>query len=514
MSGYVLSVDCGTQSLRCIVFDPKGNMLCKAVNKFEAYYAKKPGYAEQNPRVYYDAMCQGISSLNDQYKEVMDKVDSVSVTAQRDTCICVDEEGNVLRDLISWADERLTNVPRHFSPKNKLALKAVGMYKTALLLSKQCHGHWIEDNEPDIWDKTYKYLQLSGYFNYQLTNKFVDGVASQIGHIPFDYKKRRWEKPTSMKGQIFQLGMDRMPELVESGQVIGYVTKKASEETGLKEGINVIAAGSDKGCETLGVGCDDNHTVSISLGSQASVQASADRYYEVVNFIPPFPGVNPAKYNPEVTVYRGYWMISWFKKEFAQHEVKKADELGVLPEELLNKELQHINPGSDGLILQPYWGVGLKTPEARGSILGFSDYHTRAHIYRAIIEGIGFALLEGIHAMEKKSGHKIKKIMISGGGSNSDEICQITADLMNRPVYRVQTYETSSLGASIVGYIGNGTYDSFQEAKEAMVHIDRAFTPSYEAAEIYKELYHKVYKKVYGKLKPFYKNIHGILKDK
>lgn len=204
-------------------------------------------------------------------------------------------------------------------------------------------------------------------------------------------------------------------------------------------------------------------------------------------------------------------MISWFKQEFASKEVVEAQTLGVSPESLLNEALKSIEPGADGLVLQPYWGVGLKQPEARGAIIGFSDYHTRIHIYRAIIEGIGFGLLEGMKAIEKKSGHAIKRIMISGGGSGSDEICQITADLFGLPVHRVQTYETSSLGAAMVGYIANGTYEGYEQATEAMVHRQEAFVPNERHVQIYEALYNRVYKKMYKKMKPFYKSIQEII---
>jgi sugar (pentulose or hexulose) kinase len=113
--------------------------------------------------------------------------------------------------------------------------------------------------------------------------------------------------------------------------------------------------------------------------------------------------------------------------------------------------------------------------------------------------------------IEKKSGNKIKKIMISGGGSSSNEICQITADIFNLPVFRVQTYETSALGASLVGYVANGTYSNFDEATKAMVHEGDVFTPDSKNQVIYDALYHKVYKKLYKKMKPFYKEIGEII---
>ncbi len=153
----------------------------------------------------------------------------------------------------------------------------------------------------------------------------------------------------------------------------------------------------------------------------------------LIPFMPPYPVSIKGSFNPEVEIFRGYWMVSWFKKEFAERETLEAKERGVPPETILDEHLEDIPPGSQGLMLQPYWGPGLKMPEARGSMIGFGDVHTRAHIYRAIIEGIRYALLEGVEHIEYGSGQRLTGIMVSGGGSEGNSICQITADLFDRP---------------------------------------------------------------------------------
>jgi sugar (pentulose or hexulose) kinase len=257
----------------------------------------------------------------------------------------------------------------------------------------------------------------------------------------------------------------------------------------------------------------DETTASISLGSQASIQTTTKRYFEPIRYIPPFAAMIPGTFNPEIQVYKGYWMISWFEREFAETETQEAKELGVTPESLLNKRLAAVPAGSDGLILQPLWGAGVKKPEARGSILGFNDQHTRIHIYRAIIEGIGYALLEGAGQIEKKLGHSFTSIAISGGGSQSDAICQITANLFNLPVYRVQTHETSGLGAAIAGFVGIGVYDTFEEGIAKMVQKTDWFEPDPKEAKIYRLLYQKIYQKTYKQLKPLYKELRKIMKE-
>lgn len=311
-------------------------------------------------------LCEVAKDVVTQAPEVLDAVTSVVITTQRDTCVLLDKQGNVLRPAIIWADQRPLENPRSFRLKSKLALQATGMSKIAHILSDQCPAHWIQDHEPDIWAKTHKYMLLSGYLIYKLTGKFVDSVASQIGHIPFNYKKITWEKKGSIKRSVFQIEDEKLPELKFTGETFGAITKQTSADTGLKEGLKLIAGGSDKGCETLGVGCNDETIASVSLGSHATIQTTSDRYYEVHPFIPPFPAVVPYKYNPEIEVYRGYWMITWFKNEIGQKEVLEAKKKGVPPEDILVQELKEIPPGSDGLILMPYWGGGSENSGGKG----------------------------------------------------------------------------------------------------------------------------------------------------
>lgn len=507
---YVLAIDCGTQSLKAVVFDQTGKTIATKRVEFEPYYVSKPGYAEQNPQIYYDSLCHATQELIKAHPIFLNTIKAITITTQRDMAICVDAQGVALRPAIIWADQRMIDEPRKMAPHHRLIFSAIGMKPTTDILSRSCKAHWIQDHEPIIWKKTYKYLQLSAYLNHKLTGLFLDSVASQIGHIPFSYKHFRWEKKNSLKHDIFHIEDDKLCDLIQSSEIIGKLTNKAARETGLSPMLRVIAAGSDKGCETLGVGCIDNTCISISLGSQASVQTTTRKYYEALNFIPPFQAVMPGYYNPEIQIYRGYWMISWFKKEFAAKEVKLAKALGVSPESLLEKALLTIPPGSDGLILQPYWGAGVKMHDAKGAILGFADGHTRLHIYRAIIEGIGFALYEGMQRIEKKSKIKIRKIMISGGGSQSDVICQITANIFNLPVNRVQTFETSALGAAIAGFVGLKIYEDYEDAILHMVHKQDEFIPQKDQVDLYEKIYHRIYKKIYKRLKPIYKSFDQI----
>jgi len=505
----VFVVDLGTQSLRAVIFDRQGNILAKKQIKFEnPYKTPSEGRAIQDVAVYWNAFCEASKYLRENHSDLMDKVIAVSLTTFRDSVVCLDEKGEPLDDAILWLDQRKAECKTIKIPLlNRIAFAIVGMTPTLHAQRAITRSNWIIENQPEVWEKTYKFAFISTYLVNKLTGRLVDSVSSQIGHIPLDYKRRKWKSKHDIQQPVFNVPREKLVDLVQPGGVMGYITKQAAQATGLKEGLRVIATGSDKGCESLGCGVTDKKTASISLGTSASIQFASEKYVEPEPFLPAYPSVSGNYYNPEVQVYRGYWMLTWFLKQFAQEEIKQAHEQGISPEEILNELLPTVPAGCDGLVLQPYWSPLLKYPEARGAIIGFSDTHTKAHVYRAIIEGIGFALLEGLKTMEKRMHTKITSVTISGGGSRSDEICRIMANILGVPVKRIQTYEACALGCALAVYVAEKQFDGLNSAIKSMVHYEKPFLPDMKEHKVYKKMYSKVYSKLYGKLRSLYKHI-------
>jgi len=506
----ILAIDCGTQSLRAIIFSQKGELLERVQIEYEPYFSKHPGWAEQDPELYWNSLakaCQKLKSLN---REKFSRIAGIGITSQRGSMVNVDEAGDPLRPAIIWLDQRKARP--FFAVKGllNLGLKMVNLEKLIVGIQAEGKSNWIRQNQSEIWEKTHKYLQLSGFLNARLTGNFIDSVASQIGHIPFSYKKQAWAKKYELTSILFPIEKEKLPQLAIPGEVLGTITSRAAEATGLEKGIPVIACGSDKGCETLGAGVITQNMASLSFGTIATVQTTSDKYFEAIKLLPAYPAPVPGLYNSEIEIFRGFWMITWFKKEFAQKEVEQAKQAGIPAEEILNQFLARTKPGAMGLVVQPYWSPGIGQPKAKGAMIGFGDVHTKSHIYRAVIEGLGFALCEGKEKIEKKSKIKIEKAAVSGGASQSDEICKITADIFNIPMVKGRTHETSGLGAAIITAMGIGMYSSLDEAIDNMIKIKRVFEPDQNNVRIYKELYSKVYSKMYKALEPLYSQIQQI----
>jgi sugar (pentulose or hexulose) kinase len=330
--------------------------------------------------------------------------------------------------------------------------------------------------------------------------------------MPFDYKKQEWADEKHMNFKMFPVERKKLPELFKPSEILGYISKGASEKSGIPQGLPLIAAAADKACEVLGSGVISPDVACLSYGTTSTVQTTHKNYFEVIPFFPAYPSAIPDYFNTEIMIFRGYWMINWFKKEFGLREMQIAEKTGRTPEELFDEMIKDIPAGSMGLTLQPYWSPGLKIPgtEAKGAIIGFGDVHTKAHIYRAILEGLAYSLKEGLIRTVKRTKSPVKKLIVSGGGSQSKVAMQITADLFNMPAYRPHTYETSSLGAAINAAVGMNYFQDFNDAVKSMTRIGDQYLPDNKNVEIYNQLYEKVYSRMYKHLQPLYKEIRNI----
>ena len=193
--------------------------------------------------------------------------------------------------------------------------------------------------------------------------------------------------------------------------------------------------GGHKACDVVVSGVVDAGTGCLSYGTTASITGTRARYLEIVPLVPPYPSAVPDQFNCEVMIYRGYWMVSWFKNEFGLREMQQAKEQGIEPEQLFDALVEAVPPGSMGLMLQPYWSPGIREPgvEAKGAMIGFGDVHTRAHIYRAILEGLAYALRQGLENIERRSKVSVKRLRVAGRGSQSHAAMHLTANIFGLP---------------------------------------------------------------------------------
>ncbi len=374
----ILTVDCGTQSLRVMLFDLNGNILCSHREGYAPNTTPQPGWAEQDVSVYWNAMKIGINMMKQKAPNEFACIAGMGVCTIRATTVLIDNNGKVLRPAIVWLDNRTANPPYKPNSIMRGILNKLGYYEPMFTVQSNCKTNWLKENEPDIWDKTWKQLLLSGWFIYKLTGKVCDTVSSMVGYVPFVNKKREWAKPNSLETKLMPLEEEKRHSLIESGSVIGGLTKEVADELGLPENLPLVGCGSDKACETIGVGVVDSSLASLSFGTTATIEVCTDKYFEYKKIFPAYCGILPNTWLSELEIFRGYWMISWFKKELGQKECEEAEKLGIIPEVILDKLLDAAPEGGRGLMLQPYWGASVFDRYAKGSIIGFGDVHGTA----------------------------------------------------------------------------------------------------------------------------------------
>jgi sugar (pentulose or hexulose) kinase len=508
----LLAIDNGTQSVRALAFDLRGNLIAKSQVKLDRYQRPQPGWMELDPEEFWRALCEACARLWAQGKVRPEQLRGLVVTTQRSTMINLDAAGRALRPAIIWADQRRADPTGRLAWHWDAAFRALGLRDTILGFEQEAECNWIAQREPELWARTHKFLLLSGYLNWRFTGRFADAVGNQVGYIPFDYKNGRWAGTSDWKWQVLAVTPAMLPELVASGSVLGEVGAQAAADTGIPKGLPVIAGATDKACEVLGAGCIRPEVACLSFGTAATVNTTTPKYVETLPFIPPYPAALPGHYSTEVMVSRGYWMVSWFAEQFGFVERERAAREGTVAEAHFDELVDATPAGADGLMLQPYWNPGVRFPgpEARGGVIGFNDRHTRAHLYRAIIEGLAYALREGKERIERRAKTPITSLRVAGGGSQSNAALQITADVFNLPASRPALYEASGLGAAIVGSVGLKMHADFDSAVRAMTRTGETFEPDAQRAQLYQELYRRVYLRLYGRVQPLYHELRAL----
>jgi sugar (pentulose or hexulose) kinase len=508
----ILAIDCGTQSLRAMVVDPHGEIVAKVRVPYEPYVSPQPGWAEQDPEVWWRALGEATRRVLADPTVRPAALAGVALTTQRASIVVVDAAGNPVRPAIVWLDQRRTEGLPPVGGATGVAFRALGVRETVAAFQADAEVNWIRRHEPDVWARTAGYLFVSGFLTRRLVGRSTDSVGCQVGYVPFDYNRLAWSAPGDWKWTVAPIDPAMLPELVPPGGRLGEITAAAAEATGIPAGLPLIAAAADKACEVLGAGALEPTVGALSYGTTATLNTTQRRYVEAIPLVPPYPAALPGAYSLELNVMRGFWMVEWFKREFGDREVARAAEAGVEPEVLFDDLVRAVPPGSMGLTLQPYWspGVRIPGPEAKGAIIGWGDVHTRAHLYRAILEGLAYALREGAERTEKRTKVKIRELRVSGGGSQSPAAVQLTADVFGLPTGRPHTYETAGLGAAIDAAVGLGIHPTFEAAVAAMTRVAEVRDPDPGTHALYDELYRDVYRRMYPALKPIYGAIRRI----
>lgn len=492
---YIMSIDIGTQSVRALVFDCEGREIANERVLNKPYYSLEPGWAEVPADDFWQNVCTVTNRVSEKLEEEISKVKACTITANRDNIVPLGKDGNYIRDWITWVDQRRVPEAVRDAPSQVKGIdKIIHRFGKDFfnMLSSRSRFNWFKYNEKETYDKTDKYLSLGGLITYKLTDEYHDSVGMQFGTLPFDIKKLDWFD-LEIVYEILGVRRDQLPKLFHAGETMGLITEKASIETGLPIGLPILAAGGDKQCETLGSGSFTEEQATISYGTLATIALTSKKLVKDRKFTYyTWPSTIPHAWNPEFAIDRGYWLVTWFCRQYA---IEK-DFPQLLNE--MNERAKDIPAGSNGLFVYPFWTPHhVLYPDAKGSIIGWTDDHRREHLYKAILESIAYALRDGLDIIEKHLKTNVKEIYVVGGGSKSDIAMQLTADIFDVKTIRLQTSEVCALGAAISAGVVINVFKDEEDGVSKMVKREKVFYPIKENTKIYNDIYKNVYKKVY-----------------
>lgn len=485
----VLGMDSSTTACKAIVWDLHGNPVAEGRAPIELIQPA-PHHYEQRAEDWWKAACRAIH-------EALERADAsrlaaLAIAHQRESFVLLGNDGQPLRNAILWMDERAAPL----LPELERQLDADAFHRRT---GKPLTGNlipgklaWLGIYEPHKFYRQALILDTAAYLCYQLTGQARTSIGSADPTGLYDISGQCWDTPT-----IAYLGLTstQLPELVQTGEVIGFVTPQAAAQTGLPPGIPVVAGLGDGQANSLGLGVVTPGSASLSLGTSVITGSHADHFVTSPAFRT-MTGGAPESYLCETVLLGGGFTLRWLLKDFLHSDLSYAD---------FDALAEQVRPGSDGLILLPYWNTAMNPywdADASGAVIGWRGNHGPAHFYRAALEGVGFELRLEMEHVEVALGTRIETIIASGGGTYSSTWLAIIASILGKPLSISRTPEATALGAGILAAAGAGLFASIDEAcRQMSSRPAQVISPDPVLTGVYAKVYTEVYLGLYPALR-------------
>lgn len=495
MASYILSHDFGTTGDKGILVDEEGKIKASYSKSYKSY-SPHSDWIEQKPSDWWNTFCEVTRNILDSSKVRAEDISVVSITGTQPGCVPVDKKGRVLREkTILHSDlrakdqaEKLVSELGGFGEFYKI--HGIGIHPEQHSTSKIM---WLKDNEPGIYDKTYKFLQNWSFIVFRLTGEFSGdyGGASSAGWL--DIKKREYSEEIL---EVAGIDLEKLPDLFESSEIVGSVDQRASRKTGLEEGTPVVAGSGDTQCSAIGAGVVEEKRIYCYLGSAHQTGTYSDKCVldpenRMSNFIHPDPG----KIMPYTFVHGGGTTVDWFIRNFVLGKNSGDSEEEDKMRDIFERKAEEVPVGCRGLVFLPYihgGGGPHWRRECRGTFSRISAIHTKSHFYRAVLEGIAFALRWALTQIEDAGFPVLDwgEVRIIGGGSKSKVLTQIYADLFDTKLSVMERpLEGTTLGSAMIGGVGVGIWENYKTATEEVLGVGRTVEPNSENNKIYQENY-------------------------
>ncbi len=462
---YILAHDLGTSGNKASLYDRQGKLVASAFAGYETYYPQ-PGWVEQDPEAWWEAVVGTTRELLAKAKVKPTEVACVTFSGQMMGCLPVDVDARPLYRSLIWADQRGIEEARKL--ETELGLEFV--YRTTGHRVSPTYSAakmaWLKHNAPQVYAEAYKFLHAKDFIISRLTGAWVTDYSDACGMNLFDLTRRTWS-PEILKATGIDPG--KLPEPHPSTEVAGKVTATAAQATGLAAGTPVVIGGGDGSCAAAGAGVVREGAAYNYIGSSSWIGLATrepifDAQMRTFNWI----HLDPEMYSPTGTMQAAGGSYAWMRDALCQAEAEAAAKLGLSAYDLMNLEAGKVPPGADNLIYLPYL-LGERSPHwnpyARGTFIGLTPSHRRAHLIRAVLEGVSMNLRIILEVF--RAHVPIEAMRVIGGGAKGTLWRQILASLFQMPVHRLEFLdEATSLGAALAGGVGIGLFPDFLLAEE------------------------------------------------
>ena len=502
---FLLGIDIGTSGCKLTVFDFDGQVVGSTNEAYTTYYPY-PGFVEQDADDWWRAVCNGLHDLAEKFGINTGEIAAIGVDGHSWACLPVDKKGVPLRKAMIWLDRRSVKQSQWMKDSigEEVLIKLSGNpVDPAYIVPKML---WIKEEEPDIYKRADKFLQSNAYIVFKLSGKYSQDYSQGYGFHFFDVAKGTWDKTMA---QRLNISLDLMSPILHCHDVVGIVTPKAAEETGLMEGIPIVAGGLDAACCTLGAGVIKPGQTQEQGGQAGGMSIQVDRPLIHPKLILGFHVV-PDQWLLQGGSTGGGGTLKWFNEQLGTYEQQTGKDREISPFEIMSEEAEKVSIGSGGLVFLPYM-AGERSPiwnsNARGVYFGLSYDKERAHLIRAMMEGVGYSLMHNLKTAEEVGAY-VKELVSVGGAANSKVWTQIKSDITGKTIHVPSSDNATTLGAAILAGVGVGIYKSFEDAVQRTVHVNRVHTPDESNNSKYNE-YYNLYLKLYDRLEDCY----DILRD-
>ncbi|QMU31166.1 gluconokinase [Adhaeribacter radiodurans] len=497
---YMIGVDIGTTSTKAVGFNLQGHVLAEKSVEYPLLNPQ-PSYSEQDPDEVYQAVLDSISAVTTAARTIgftVAGLAGISFSSAMHSLIVLDVEGNLLTNSITWADTR----SKEYANQIKNSAAGHNIYRRTGTpihpMSPLCKLVWMQAEQPELIQKAHKFISIKEYVFYRLFGQYVIdySIASATGL--FDIFTLQWHQPAL---QLAGISNDHLSTPFPCTHIVRGLSTEQASYLGVDTQVAFILGGSDGCLANLGSSAIRPGNAALTIGTSGAIRVissepATDSQERIFSYI-----LTPEHYVLGGPVSNGAILLRWFRDQFGMPEKQIADDLATDVYELLLQKAATIPAGSNGLLFLPYL-LGERAPiwdaNARGVFFGLNLTHTRAHLLRALLEGILFGVYSVANALIQVTG-PIDVIYANGGFAKGGIWVQMLADIFNQEIRVTESVESSALGAVILGMQALGIIHDF-ETIEKLVPVSHTYLPNPENHVVYQQLY-AIYEGLYPKLK-------------